>query len=85
MDFLFTVRLGNPKKELQKYSREQCLLFGNYALACACKTAVLKNCLLNPFSDFPNRRKERKSKNRYLSVEIRFQISRSIANPKFKT
>ena len=23
MDFLFTVRLGNPKKDLQNYSREQ--------------------------------------------------------------
>ena len=31
---------------------------------------------------FPNRRVKGKSKNRYLSFEIRFRISRSIANPK---
>ena len=61
------------------------LLFANYAPACACKTTGLKNCLSNPFSDFPKKRKERESKNRYLSFEIRFQISRSIANSKFKT
>ena len=56
------------------------LLFANYA--CACKTAVLKNSFSNPFSDFPNKRKERKSKRRYPSIEIPFRISRSIANPK---
>ena len=56
------------------------LLFANYARAC--KAAVLKNCLSNPFSDFPKKRKEREFKNRYLSVEIRFQISHSIVNPK---
>ena len=27
MDFLFTVRLGNPKKDLQNYSREQWSFF----------------------------------------------------------
>ena len=85
MDFLFTVRLENLKKDLEKFSREQWSSFANYAPARACKTAVLKNCLSNPFSDFPKRWKERESKNRYLNVEIRFQISRSIANPKFKT
>ena len=31
---------------------------------------------------FPNRTVKWKSKNRYLSVEIRFRISRSIGNPK---
>ena len=37
MDFLFTVRLGNPKKDLQNCSREQrSSLLANYA--CACKT-----------------------------------------------
>ena len=56
------------------------LLFANYA--CACKTTVLKNFFSNSFSDFPKRRKERKSKNRYLCGKIRFRISRSIANPK---
>ena len=35
VDFLFTVRLGNPKKDLQNSG----LLFANYT--CACKTAVV--------------------------------------------
>ena len=36
------------------YSREQSgFLSANYA--CACKTAVLKNCFSNPFSDFPKK------------------------------
>ena len=56
------------------------LLFANYA--CACKTAVLKNSFSNPFADFPDERQKWKSKNRYISVEIRFRILRSIANPK---
>ena len=33
-------------------------------------------------SGFPNRTKKEKSKNSYLSAEIRFRISRSIGNPK---
>ena len=56
------------------------LLFVDFA--CACKTAVLKNCFSNPFSDYAKNRKEKKSQKRYLSVAIRFRISRSIANPK---
>ena len=56
------------------------LLFANYG--CACKTAVLENSFSNSFSDFPKNWKERKSKHRYPSIEIRFRISRSIANPK---
>ena len=57
--------------------------------ACAFKSAVLlkrtanqfQGLLSNPFSDFPKTtRKERESKNRYLSVEIR--SLKSIANPK---
>ena len=56
------------------------LPFSKYAYAC--KTAVLKDSFSNPFSDFPTERYKWKSKNRYLSVEIRFRISRSIANPK---
>ena len=52
MDFLFTFRLGNPKKDLQKFSREQwSCQFAKYA--CACKTAVLKDSFSNPSSDFP--------------------------------
>ena len=52
MDFLFTFRLGNPKEDLQNYSREQwSCQFAKYA--CACKTAVLKHSFSNPFSDFP--------------------------------
>ena len=54
-----------------------------YNYECACETVVLKNSFLNPFSDYQKKkRKERKSKNRFLSFEIRFQISQSIENPK---
>ena len=80
MDFLFTVRLGNPKKDLQNCSREQRSFFANYARAC--KTAVFKDSQFQSLFGFPNRTVERKSKKRFLSVEIRFWISRSIANPK---
>ena len=80
MDFLLTVRLGNPKKDLQNCSREQRSFFANYARAC--KTAVFKDSQFQSLFGFPNRTVERKSKNRFLSVEIRFWISRSIANPK---
>ena len=41
-----------------------------------------ENCFSYPFSDFPIKRKERESKDRFLGVEIRFWISRFIANPK---
>ena len=80
MDFLLTVRLGNPKKDLQNCSRQERSFFAYYA--CACKTAVLKDSQFQSLFGFPNRTVERKSKNRFLSVEIRFWISRSIANPK---
>ena len=80
MDFLLTVRLGNPKKDLQNCSREQRSFFANYA--CACKTAVFKDSQFQSLFGFPNRTVERKSKNRFLSVEIRFWISLFIANPK---
>ena len=43
MDFLFTVRLGNPKNNLQNIFVNSGLLFANYA--CACKTAVRKDSL----------------------------------------
>ena len=41
MDFLLTVRLGNPSKDLQNCSRQERSFFADYA--CACKTAVLKD------------------------------------------
>ena len=41
MDLLLTVRLGNPKKDLQNCSRQERSFFANYA--CVCKTAVLKD------------------------------------------
>ena len=53
------------------------LLFANYA--CACKTVFLKDSFSNPFSDFPiERTVERKSRNKYLSDEIRLGFCRSI-------
>ena len=51
MDFLFTIRLGNPKKDLQNYSCEQRYFLAYYV--CLCKTAVLKDSFSNPFLDFP--------------------------------
>ena len=52
MDFLLTVRLGNPKKDLQNCSRQERSFFANYAGAW--KTAVLRDSQFpNPFSDFP--------------------------------
>ena len=81
MDFLLYRMIGKSEKEFAKLILlNSGLLFANYA--CACKTAVLKNSFSNPFSDFPNKRKERKSKRRYPSIEIPFRISRSISNPK---
>ena len=47
LDFVFTVRFGNPKKDLQNCSREQRSSFVNYAWAC--KTAVLKDSFSNPY------------------------------------
>ena len=44
------------------------------------RTAACKNCFSNPFSDFP--KKPTESNNSCLSIEIYFQISRSIANLK---
>ena len=64
MDLFFTVRLGNPKKDFQNYSREQWSSFAKYA--CACKTVVLKDSFSNPFSDFPIERLK--------SVKIQKQI-----------
>lgn len=53
----------------------------NYA--CTFKTTVLANSLKNAFSNFPpKKQKERISKKRFLSVEIRFRIWRSISNLK---
>ena len=39
--FIFTVRLGNPKKDCKTILVNSGLLFAKYA--CACKTAVLKD------------------------------------------
>ena len=46
----FTFRLGNPKRIVLVNSG---LLFANNE--CVCKTAVLKNCLSIPLSDFPKK------------------------------
>ena len=51
--FLFTVRLGNPKKDCKTTLVNSGLLFAKYA--CACKTAVLKDSFSNLFFGFPNR------------------------------
>ena len=62
-DFLLTVRLGNPKKDLQNCSRQERSFFANYA--CVCKTAVLKDSISNPFSDFQSN-----GKNENLKTDI---------------
>ena len=74
------------------------LLFANYP--CMSKTAVLKNSFSKPFSDFRKKKtkqnkkqnkikhkkkgKERKSKERYLSFETRFQMLCSIAKTEIR-
>ena len=81
MDFLLTVRLGNPKKDLQNCSRQERSFFLLIMHARA-RPLFLRTVSFKSLSGFPNRTVKRKSKNRFLSVEIRFQISRSIADPK---
>lgn len=44
---------------------------------CACETAGLEKRSLNPFSDFPIKRKERKSKDIFADIQIKIQISQS--------
>ena len=51
MDFLFIVRLGNPKTICETILLNSGLLFANYA--CAYKNAVLKDSFPNPCLDFP--------------------------------
>ena len=50
----FTFRLGNPKRIVLVNSG---LLFANNE--CVCKTAVLKNCLSIPLSDFPKKTRKK--------------------------
>ena len=72
MDFLLPCDWEIQKRICKTILVKHGLLFAKYA--CACKTAVLKDSFSNPFSDFPIERWKWKSKNRYLSVEIRFRI-----------
>ena len=64
-DVLFTVQLGNQKKDLKTILVKSALLFANYVSVC--ETTVLKNCFSNPFSNFQKKMKERESKNSKLS------------------
>ena len=86
MDFLFTVRLENPKKVLQNCSREQrSSFFANYA--CACKTAVLKDSFSNPFSDFQSNGKNENPKTDISALKsvFEFRVSLQIRNQDFKS
>ena len=56
-------------------------LFSLIMRACA-RLLFLRTVSFKSLFGFSNRTVKRKSKNRFLSVEIRFWISRSIANPK---
>ena len=71
------------EKDLQNCPRQERSFYANYA--CACKTAVLMDSQFEiPFLiSQSNGKKE--IQNRFLSVKIRFWISRSIANPKSKS
>ena len=73
MDFLLPFDWEIQKRICKTILVKHGLLFAKYA--CACKTTVLKDSFSNPFSDFPIEWWKWKSKNRYLSVEIRFRIS----------
>ena len=72
MDFLLPFDWEIQKRICKTILVKHGLLFAKYA--CACKTTVLKDSFSNPFSDFPIEWWKWKSKNRYLSVEIRFRI-----------
>ena len=78
MDFLFTVRLGNPKKDLQHYSRAD--------YACACKTTILRDRFSIPFSDFPIAGKKGNPKTDISALKstFRFHVWLQIWNPDFK-
>ena len=57
MDLLLTVRLENPKKDLQNCYRQERSFFANYA--CACKTAVHKDSQFQiPFRIFQSNGKK---------------------------
>ena len=56
MDFLFTVRLGNPKKDLQNYSREQWSSF--YKLCVHVQDRCSKEQSFKSFFGYPKRTKE---------------------------
>ena len=74
MDFPFTIRLENPKKDLQNYSREKRSSLLLIMLAHA------RPLFLRTVFQILFRISQSNSKNKYFGVEIRFRISRSIAN-----
>ena len=56
MDFLNTVRLGNPKKDLQNYSREQWSSF--YKFCIRMQDRCSKEQFFKSFFGYPKRTKE---------------------------
>ena len=64
MDFLFTIRLGNPERDLRNYSRERRSSFCKLCVRVQ-ETAVLKDSF-----SFPNRTVKRKSKKKKTSQRL---------------
>ena len=82
MDFFFAVRLRNPEKALQNYSREQRSSSFLLIMRARARPLFLRGQFFESSFGYPSRTVKRKLNNRYLSFEIRFRISYSIENPK---
>ena len=82
MDFLLTVRLGNPKLKGFAKLFSQTAVFFLLIVRARARPLFLGTVSFKSLFGLPNRTVKRKSKNRFLSVEIRFWISRSFANSK---
>ena len=84
MDFLLLFDWEIRKRTCKTILVNCGLLFANYAWAC--KAVVLKNCLSNPFSDFPKNGKKGNSRPdiSVLKSVFRFRVRLQIQNPDFK-
>ena len=84
MDFLFTVRLGNPKKDLQNCSCVQRSSFANYA--CACRPLFLKTVfqILLRLSQSNGKNENPKTNMSALKSVFGFRVPLQIRNPDLK-
>ena len=74
--FVLYRSIGKSEKEFAKLF-SWTVVFFLLIYACACKTAVLKNCVSNPFSDFPpsplppsSKKKKRKAERKGIQEQI---------------